>query len=138
MAELKTKNFHIMERIEPAQKQRCFVLGYWRPKKIRLIGCQFGLLCEEGNGVEIYICVSYNDSHDSQDNFKTLKTNYLFYAQRDAYLQPAGIDDILSFQMLPQGEYFKVSKDHPIYVKVGVVSPNSTQKYDAFVNLYYK
>ncbi len=139
MARLKTKNFHIMDTIAPKQGQYCFILGCWKPQnKIRLIGVQFGLLCEEGNGIEIYICVSYNDKHDSRDNFKDLKTNYLFYAQRDAYSQPSGIDDIIVTQMLPQGDYFSVSKDTPVYIKVGIVSPHSTQKYDAFCNLYYK
>ena len=137
MAKLLTKNFHIMAGIEPDQGQRCFILGCWK-EKARLIGVQLGLLCEKGNGTEIYICVSYNDNHDSKDNFKDLKVDYLFYAQRDAYQEPPGIADILSWQMLPQGEYFEVSKDKPVYIKVGIVSPKTSQKYDAFVNLYYK
>lgn len=138
MGKVFTKNYHIMEVITPEQGQHCFVLGYWQPKKVKLVGAQLGLLCEVGNGIEIYICVSFNDNHDSQDNFKALKTDYLFYAQRDAYVQPAGIDDIIVTQMLPEKDYFLVTKDSPVYVKVGIVSPHSTQKYDAFVNLYYK
>ena len=139
MAKLNTVNFHIMAGIRPDESQRCFILGTWKPQsKVRLIGVQLGLLCEKGNGTEIYICVSYNDKHDSKDNFKDLKIDYLFYAQRDAYQEPPGIADILSWQMLPQGEYFQVSKDKPVYIKVGIVSPKSIQKYDAFVNLYYK
>ena len=138
MAKLKTKNFHIMDTIAPKQSQHCFILGCWRPRKAKLVGAQLGLLCEQGNGIEIYICVSYGDNHDSRDNFKSLKVDYLFYAQRDAYSQPSGIDDILLTQLLPKGDYFTVSRDKPIYVKVGVVSPHSTQKYDAFANLYYE
>ncbi len=139
MAKLYTKNFHIMEPIQPRDGQRCFILGTWKPQsEVRLIGVQFGLLCEKGNGTEIYICVSYNDCHDSKDNFKTLKVDYLFYAQRDAYQEPPGIADILSWQMLPQGDYFPVSKGKPVYIKVGIVSPKTSQKYDAFVNLYYE
>ena len=150
VSKLNTVNFHRMEGIEPEQGQRSFILGCWRPKKVnfilrwlglkktKLIGVQLGLLCEKGNGTEIYICVSYNDNHDSKDNFKDLKVDYLFYAQRDAYAEPPGIADILSWQMLPQGEYFEVSKDKPVYIKVGIVSPKTSQKYDAFCNLYYK
>ena len=137
MSKISTKDLHIMETISPEQSQHCFILGCWT-EQVKLIGVQFGLLCEKGNGTEIYICVSYNYNHDSKDNFKDLKVDYLFYAQRDAYQEPPGIADILSWQMLPQGEYFEVSKDKPVYIKVGIVSPRTRQKYDAFVNLYYK
>lgn len=137
MGKIYTKNFHIMDTIEPKQGQRCFVLGCWT-EKVKLIGCQLGLLCEDGNGIEIYINVSYNDNHDSKENFKALKVDYLFYAQRDAYAQPIGIEDILITQMLPKGDYFRVSKTEPVYIKVGVVSPKTSQMYDAFINLYYR
>ena len=137
MSKLYTKNFHIMEGVKPEHGQHCFILGCWS-EQAKLVGVQFGLLCEEGNGIEIYICVSYNFNHDSWDNFKALKVDYLFFAQRDAYRQPSGIADMLVSQFLPEGDYFEVSETKPVYIKVGIVSPKTSNKYDAFANLYYR
>jgi len=114
MAEVFTKNFHIVEKAKP-HSCKSFVLAKWEPEtEHRIIGVQFGLLCILGIDWELYINVSRTPNLKPQKFFVGLKKEYLFYAQRDAYHKPSGINDILVTEFLPCGSFFVVSKDNPV------------------------
>jgi len=142
MAELHTKNFHIIEKVK-AKAGKLFVLAKWEPENtLQVVGAQLGLLCCVGSGWELNICVSRSPNlraEEYEDFYVALRRDYLLYAQRDAYNKCSGIADMVDWQMLPAGEYFLVSKENPVYIKVGVNNFNSVAlEYDAFVNLYFE
>lgn len=154
MSEVFTKTFFTIGTVEPEQKM-CFIPGIkgdipglWecKPavwvwyKSAKLIGASLVLLCAPTDAVEIYACVCRETDIGIEHNFAAMKKEHLFYAQRDSYAPCAGISDLAAWQLLPEGEYFSVSKDKPIYVKVGVYNMFKDRKidFDAIVNLYYK
>lgn len=138
MSVIGTKNFHSGLKSMGSGERDIYLLGKWEESR-RIIGAQLGLLCYPTNGIEIYICVSRSPDINAKDNFLVLKKDYLFYAQRDAYQNCAGIKDLLDWQMLPPGKWFLVSKADPVFIKVAVsnISKESAQ-YDAWVNLYHE
>lgn len=141
MKEVLHKNFHILESVPPGEgnRKKMFILEAWKPPQdIWLIGCAIGLLCVKSDNFEIYLAVSKNPELEPRKYLVGLKKDWLFYQQRDVYTYSTGINDLMSYQFLPEGHGFLIKKDEPIYIKVGAVNLTiGPAEYDAFCNLYY-
>lgn len=138
MQETKHKNFHIIEKLKP-NEQKVYVLETWKPEQdIWITGAAIGLLCCKSKHYEIYLAISRNPNLEPKKFFIGLKKDWLFYQQRDVYTYSDGINDLVSYHFLPQGQGFLIKKEEPLYIKVGAI--NGTKKaleYDAFCNIYY-
>ena len=141
MNEVFHQNFHILERVEPGKdnRKRLFVLKEWRPEEdIWLIGVAFGLLCVKTDNYEIYMAVSRNPNLEPRKFLVGMKTDWLFYQQRDVYGPSSGINDLMSYHFLPEGCGFLIKAGEPLYIKVAAVNLMiNPGEYDAFCNLYY-
>lgn len=153
MGEVFTRNFFTIGTIKPGER-KCFIPGIvgdipdlWecKPKlwkwddSVKIIGASLTLLCFPTGDIEVYACVCRGTDIETKHNFAAMKKEHLFYAQRDSYAPCVAVNDLTAWQTLPQGDYFVVSKEKPIYVKVGVFTFPARQSidFDVIVNLYY-
>jgi len=139
MEDIKHKNFHVIKKLKPNEHE-VYILDTWRPlHDIWVVGAAIGLLCCKNSNYELYLAISRSSQLEPKKFFVGLKKDWLFYQQRDVYTYSSGINDLISYQFLPQGYGFLIKKGEPLYIKVGAA--NFTKKsleYDAFCNIYYK
>jgi hypothetical protein len=148
MPEVQRFHFHTMRGIKAAQGRNTEVayrLATFAPEKdVKIIGATLGLLTnsisDHSKGcVELYIAVTYNQKRPSTArNWVQLKTDFLFYAQRDVYIEPTGPYDLTTTTWLPSGSHFSAGPARPVNVYVGALNslPWDTV-YDAFGCIYY-
>lgn len=155
MGEVFTKNFFTIGTVK-AGESKCFIPGVagdvpdlwecepeiWKwdePVKIKCASLVL-LTTAPADRAELYACVCRKSDIDPNHNFAAMKKEHLFYVQRDAYASCRGISDLGMWQPLPEGDYFTVSKEKPIYVKAGVINcfTDRTIDFDVIVNLIYE
>jgi len=136
------KNFHVLKKLNSGQRH-LYILAKWKPTKdVWLFGAAIGLLCCKNDNFELYLAISKNPTSKIKGRlnkfFVGLKKDWLFYQQRDVYGHSNGINDLVSYHLLPQGKAFLIKKGETIYIKVGALNKtNRALEYDAFCNLYY-
>jgi hypothetical protein len=120
-------------------------LATFAPKRdVKIVGATLGLLTysitDHSEGcVELYLAVTYNQKRPSRArNWVQLKSDFLFYAQRDVYSEPTSANDLVTTTWLPAGHYFSAGPSKPVNVHVGALNslPRDTL-YDAFGCIYY-
>jgi hypothetical protein len=138
LKETKHKNFHILRKLKPGQ-QEVYILATWKPQEdIWITGAAISLLCFKNDFYEVYLAISRNPQLKPKKFFVGLKKDWLFYQQRDVYTYCTGINDLVSYHFLPEGQGFLIKKGQPVYIKVGAVNlTQKTYEYDAFCNIYY-
>ena len=135
---VQTYHFHTIRKISHFS-QHLFVGDVWKPDfDIFIIGWMPFLLCLTNNRTELYLNVSRSESLLPEHYFRGLKTDFLFYAQRDNRQEPQGIGDLSQPFMLPAGSGFQVLKDEPVYIKCGVMNKGGRQSvYDLACVIYW-
>lgn len=131
---MKVERFWIIEGLKP-KTSKGHVLGELSPQKssFYLWGVQFTLLCDKEiqSNTDILSAISPHKDCKTQD---ALKRSPLFYAQRDAYTNCAGVKDLCHTVMLPK----PFTLDSTVYVKS--FCGNYTDvfgRYDVIVDVYY-
>ena len=135
---LLTYPFHIIARIRNYTCHEYIAHTWTLDREVYLIGACMGLLCFTNNGTELYLSISRSPRVGTRRYFLDLKTDFLFYAQRDQRSPPVGIDDIIQYIWLPSGTGFYCNKGDKIYFKVGAMNKSGRDVlYDAFATVYY-
>lgn len=142
MKEVLTRTFHHIEKLshEEGQRDRLFILDAWRPERdVWLTGCAIGLLCSKSDNMELYLAVSRSDELRAEERyFLGLKQDWMFYQQRDVYAASTGINDLVNYHFLPEGQGFLVRQGDPVYIKVGALNLDTKPRaFDAMCTLYY-
>jgi hypothetical protein len=132
------KNFHILKKLKPGE-QHLYILATWKPKQdIWIHGVAMGLLCIKNDNYEVYLAISKSPQLTPKKFFLGLKKDWLFYQQRDVYTYSSGINDLVSYHFLPEGQGFFIKKGEPLYIKVGALNlTKKSYEYDAFCNIYF-
>lgn len=148
MPEVQRFHFHTMRGLKAAEggnTEVAYRLATFAPQRaVKIIGATLGLLTysipDHRDGcVELYVAVTYNQKRPSRArNWVQLKSDFLFYAQRDVYSEPTSNNDLTTTTWLPAGHYFAAGPDRPVNIHVGALNslPRATL-YDAFGCVYY-
>jgi hypothetical protein len=148
MPELQRFHFHTMRNLKASRGKNTEVayrLATFQPASpVKIVGATLGLLTcgidDHLKGcVELYVAVTYNQSRPSKyRNWVQYKRDFLFYSQRDVYIEPTASDDLVVNNWLPPGHYFAAGPDKPVNVYAGALNslPWDTL-YDVFGCIYY-
>jgi hypothetical protein len=148
MPELQRFHFHTMRNLKASRGKNTEVayrLATFQPvSPVKIVGATLGLLTcgidDHLKGcVELYVAVTYNQSRPSKyRNWVQYKRDFLFYSQRDVYIEPTASDDLVVNNWLPPGHYFAAGPDKPVNVYAGALNslPWDTL-YDVFGCIYY-
>lgn len=148
MPEVQRFHFHTMRGLKASTGKNTEVayrLATFRPEReARIVGATLGLLTngisDHGKGcVELYVAVTYNQKRPSRyRNWVQLKRDFLFYSQRDVYVEPTSPNDLVLTSFLPAGHYFTAGPDRPVNVYAGALNslPWDTV-YDVFGCIHY-
>ena len=138
MREIEKKTFWVMPHMKENQTTSQVVEKWIPDKAIALIGARIILLTDQclQETIDIYGAVTKNSNKKFQHI--ELKTDHLFYGQRDCYTRSAGIKDLILLDYLPTGYYFKVRKDEAIYFKALANKGAGIEgDFDVLIDLFY-
>ena len=148
MPELQRFHFHTMRNLKAGHGNNTEVayrLATFRPERdVKIVGATLGLLtCSIDDHlkgcVELYVAVTYNQARPSKyRNWVQYKRDFLFYSQRDVYIEPTASNDLVVNNWLPAGHYFGCGPNKPVNVYAGALNslPWDTL-YDVFGCIYY-
>ncbi len=137
-------NFHTMRGLK-SNTSVAYRLATLAPRReVQIVGATLGLLTngisDHTKGcVELYVAVTYNQARPSSyRNWVQLKRDFLFYSQRDVYVEPTSANDLVVNNWLPAGHYFECGPSRPVNVYAGALNtlPWDTV-YDVFGCIYY-
>jgi len=137
--DLKRKHFIFVGEIESNSIQM-FIGEKWQPEcEIYIVGAVGILLNHTCNQAELYLAISKNpDISPEKPFFQSIKTDWLFYFQKDQRFPPIGQKDLVNYVFLPPGTGFYVDKGEPIYFKCCAVNRSErTICYDIISCIYY-
>lgn len=137
LTNIKTKVYHRLRKVDA--QDRDTHSDIWAPDPaVYIVGCQFLFLCCRDTLFELYANVSHEQQLSTDQFVQELKRDHIFYAQRDAYTNPAGIANLIYNIMLPSPTRLVVSSTQPIYINMAALNIGDTaSEYDIGVTLYY-
>ncbi len=144
MSAVQRFNFHTMRGLK-AKTSIAYRLTTFAPEgDVKIVGATLGLLtngiADHTKGcVELYVAVTYNNTRPSSArNWVQLKRDFLFYSQRDVYVEPTSPNDLVVNNWLPSGHYFEAGPQLPVNIYAGALNtlPWDTV-YDVFGCIYY-
>lgn len=138
MREVQIKTFWCMPHMKDGDTTKR-VMETWVPEQdIALIGARITLLTDQcmQETLDIYGAVTLNPKKKYQHI--ELKTDHLFYGQRDCYTRSAGVKDLTLLDYLPSGYFFKVKKGTKIFFKALANKGKGIEgDFDVLIDLLY-
>ena len=138
MREIEKKTFWVMPHMNENQTTSRVVEKWIPDKAVALVGARIILLTDQclQETIDIYGAVTKNPKKRFQHI--ELKTDHLFYGQRDCYTRCAGTNDLILLDYLPSGYYFKIRKGEPIYFKALANKGAEIEgDFDVLIDLFY-